>query len=470
MLHSPANEITIGIPSDPYSIDPIFSTDLSSRKINSFIFEKLFDDINVGTEKNHITKRSYWVKSGQKWALGVLLKNKFSSGKSITSDDVIFSLKRLRDFDGPRKNDYSFILDIKKISKFEFQIITDTKSDKYMELLSSSFASVYDAESFQNEKKFISTGPYSLETWERNDKIVLKRNPFYKENNLPEKLILRVLPQSATGVFLFKKKSLDVFKIPFFLVDEFRKSHSLVVKKQGNSVQYIAINNTNPCFDKNFRKALNFSINKKLIISKLLEGNAESVYGPLPKKYYPKVDKKETEETYRYDKDKAVMHLKRSTCYPEIMKRKLDFRMRGDDENKSVGLSIQKYLNEIGLSVSISPMEKIQLYKENGEKKGDLTLLTWYLDSDSIVNLIDPIFSSVSQGNGGNRSFYSNKFIQNQIDRIQKESALKKNKKYLKEIFEKIHEDAPWIFLWSVDENYIFSEKAKAFPRLQEFL
>ena len=56
-------------------------------------------------------------------------------------------------------------------------------------------------------------------------------------------------------------------------------------------------------------------------------------------------------------------------------------------------------------------MEKAPLYKENGEGKGDLTLLTWYADYPSIWNFLDPVFHEKKLGNGGNRSFYTNSNI-----------------------------------------------------------
>ena len=144
--------------------------------------------------------------------------------------------------------------------------------------------------------------------------------------------------------------------------------------------------------------------------------------------------------------------------------------MRGDDENKAVGLSVQKYLKDIGIDSLITPMEKIQLYKENGEKKGDLTLLTWYLDSESILNFLDPVFSSTNPGNGGNRSFYKNTLIQADIEKFRNGMDIKKNQNVLRKIFNTIEDDAPWIFLWSIDENYIISKKASQYPELPGFL
>jgi ABC-type transport system substrate-binding protein len=72
---------------------------------------------------------------------------------------------------------------------------------------------------------------------------------------------------------------------------------------------------------------------------------------------------------FSYNPEKAKEYLSKSSCYPKILERELDLRMRADDENKAKGLALQQYLVDIGLKVKINPMEKSSLYKENDEKK-----------------------------------------------------------------------------------------------------
>ncbi|MBE7410900.1 MAG: ABC transporter substrate-binding protein [Leptospiraceae bacterium] len=464
-----ANCVMMGIPSDPYSIDPLFSTDLSSKKLNQFLFERLFENKKGIFLKSRLIKKHTWKKKNGAWSLNFELNEiKFSTGEILTSKDVIFSLNRLRTENSPRRSDYTFILKFYKDSDKKFSILVDKKNRKIFELLSNSFSSIYQASSYGKEQIFISTGPYSLKNWNRNDEIQLTRNVFDLKKNLPQSIVLKVIPQSSTGIFLFKKNILDTLKIPYFLVGEFQRSGASIVKNKGSSIQYIAINNSNFCFDKNFRKALNYSIDKSLIVTKLLENHADLVYASLPPKYYSGLYRESKKLSYEYNLQQAITLLKKSKCYPEVTKRYFEFRMRGDDENRAIGLSIQKNLNDLGIHTKILPMEKIQLYKENGEGKGDLTLLSWFLDSDSILNYLDPLFSSLNFGNSGNRGFYNNQKIQTTILKARDGKSL--SQKELRDSFDTIEEDAPWIFLWSMDENYILSEKAKNFTLLKEFL
>ena len=132
--------------------------------------------------------------------------------------------------------------------------------------------------------------------------------------------------------------------------------------------------------------------------------------------------------------------------------------MRADDENKAKGLAIQQYLVDIGLKVKINPMEKSSLYKENDEKKGDITLLTWYLDYNSSLNFIDPLFASDSKGNAGNRAFYENEEINEIIKKSRIEGELEEEDQ--QRVMEILFKENPWIYLWTIHENYMVSERA----------
>ena len=230
-------------------------------------------------------------------------------------------------------------------------------------------------------------------------------------------------------------------------------------------MQYIAINHNNPCFDLPFRKALNLSVNRALIIEKIFESSASEINTSVTNEYLAQY----TEERfyYSYDLELAKKNLLESKCFPKITNEVLELRMRADDENKAKGAVLAQYFKELGLKISILPMEKTKLYKENGEKKGDLTLLTWYIDYDSIYNFIDPILASDSFGNGGNRSFYANKEVDEYIRKI------RINPDEVGSpigIIQSIKNDAPLVFLWSIHENYILSKKASRFPNLIDLI
>jgi peptide/nickel transport system substrate-binding protein len=445
---SPKTEkiITIALPSEPNTLDPLFATDLMSRKLNRVLFQKLFQKGKEGKLENDLAK-SFSIKNS---TLTIELKEGI-----LNSQDVVYSLERAKQEDHPTKSQYTILEKILVESASKLKIQFKGEPNSILELLSSTGSSIYKSKSNQ-DSSFVSSGKYKLENWVRNNYIDLQLQSLEYKNRLPSKVRLRFLQNTASAIYLFNRGQVDILKIPYYM-----SSHPTVEKEnlkfiKGKSIQYIAINLTEECFDSHFRKSLNYSIDRKKIISTIFDSYAQEIYESFPEQYIPK-NINLSNYKYDYNLSLAKEELKLSKCYPQILEREIDFRMRADDENKAKGPAIAQYLKSLGLKVKLKPMEKAPLYKENSQKKGDLTLLTWYIDYDSALNFIDPLFSSDSFGNGGNRAFFQNK----EMDQIILKS---RNNLYLSNIDQEramqiLRQENPWIFLWSLHENYLLPNK-----------
>lgn len=432
------DKIYISVSSDANTLDPIFTLDQTATKLNKLLFRKLFylDD--------NLVLRNDLVKEFKIEQNSLFLKLNESI---LNSDDVKFSLDRLRTETNPKKSIYKNISSIEIISNSELKFKYTNLNLKDLDNLSFPVSSIYKKENYQENKKFISDGKYELLKWDKNNFLELKD----KFNS--KKIKIQVLNNSSSAIYLFKNNLLDLMKIPYFLITDSNLKNEKILRIKGKSFQYLAINHTNPCFDKNFRRAINLSINRKLILDKVFNSYAEITENQVPKKYFNNPKNSFEPE---YDLEKAKLYLSNSKCFSELKQKEIEFRMRGDDENKTKGQAIATDLKKLGLKIKLLSFEKSNLYKENSEKKGDITLLTWYIDIDSITNFFDPIFASDQFGNGGNRSFYENEFVQSKILKF-------RNKTYdsndILELMKFIKEENPIGFLWSVDEIYVYSEK-----------
>ncbi|TGK87320.1 ABC transporter substrate-binding protein [Leptospira noumeaensis] len=455
---SPHFDLKIALPSDTAHLDPLFITDLSGQKLAKFIHQGLFTRTPSGFH-------SPWIQSFQKQPQPKKEVWRFQfNSLAPPLQDIEYSLSRLVSETYPRKGDYQFLIQVRVSADgfLELEFKQGTNETEWKEKLSLPFASIIGQKEW--EKQILKTyGKYKLTKWKKNEFLDLE---FQKgsDPNFPSKIRFLILPQSSTSLFLFRKNQLDAFKLTDFLLSLPEANSESTLTKKGRSVQYVTINQNNHCFDKHFRTALNLSIPRSLIISKLLENHADLSYGPIPMDYMEKIKDGFISTGELYNKTLAKVELEKSVCYPKIKSTSLEFRMRGDDENQTKGRAIKQALEEIGLTIKLRPMEKAPLYKENGEGKGDLTLLTWYSDFDSIWNFLDPLFHPAKMGNGGNRSFYHNNEIGKILDK-----PFKNNQDALL-VIEKIREDKPWIFLWSIQENYLVSKEFLRYNALVDFL
>jgi peptide/nickel transport system substrate-binding protein len=454
--------LKVGIHSEPSKLDPIFAIDLYSQKLNRLIFRQLFHQGKNKEDNYALVEASEW--RGQKQLYLKLQKTNSSHSIQIDAEDVQFCIERLIAEVGPRRSLYSAVIKkIEVLSTLEILLTYTSSKTKLIELLSLPPAAIYNKANFLEKKQFLSTGIYSIAHWDKNQSILLTRNESYpKKDMYPKTVNLLSVNESSNALFLFLKNELDVMKLPYFLTNHSVTQKGRIHRVKSRSVQYIAINHRKPCFDLNFRKALNHAIDKKKIIQKVFEKEATETVGPVPLEYFSMLSQEPF--FYEYNLSLAKELLSKSKCYPQILEQPLELRMKADDENKAKGIVLSQFFLNLGLQVKIKPMEKVNLYKENSSGLGDLTLLTWFIDYDSVFNFIDPLFDSNSFGNAGNRSFYQNHKIDHYIETMKRydlfEQAMteEQTKETVNAIYT-IYEDAPWVFLWSLNENYLISKK-----------
>ena len=103
IIEDNSNLLLVGIASDPTTLDPIYSVDLTSQKINSLLFIKLFQFKNDGRIDGELVEEFVFIGNVLKIKLTqIKTKNK----ANLKSTDVAYCLNRLRTEKGPRKSRY----------------------------------------------------------------------------------------------------------------------------------------------------------------------------------------------------------------------------------------------------------------------------------------------------------------------------------------------------------------------------
>jgi peptide/nickel transport system substrate-binding protein len=458
--------LRLGFPTDPTRLEPNFATDLTSEKISRLLYSPLVQK-KPGGKYRFLLGESYRFQKNPP-AISWKLRT------DIEPEEIARSFHTLIQTSSPKLEIFSSIISVRwnpSTFTLDFSLRPGTSETEILDLLSLPAAGILGK-----------TGPYNLESWKKGNSMVLHKNPWFRKNfpslegEFPERLEILVMPQSTSGLFLFSKGELDYLKLSDFLWNHPLTETHPVIQRRGRSVQYVAINSRNSCFDIHFRKALNLAIDRDKIIQKVLENQAERTLGPLPLSTWNELKKqsltnqkeiganlrdleRKNQTNLDYLPDLAVSELKKSKCYPEILRTPLDFRMRADDENQTKGRAVLEYIRKLGLNVRLKPMEKAPLYRENGLGQGDFTFLTWYADTPNATSFLDPVFLSSKKGNGGNRAHYENPEVDEAV----------KMRNNLKAI-DLLLKDLPWIYLWSIQENYLISEKLNQKQVLLEYL
>ncbi|HET8680135.1 MAG TPA: ABC transporter substrate-binding protein, partial [bacterium] len=139
----------------------------------------------------------------------------------------------------------------------------------------------------------VGTGPFKFQEWRSADRIVFVRNPDYQwgpkhVHTGPayiERLVLRIMPESAAQVAAFERNELSILGVPPTDVRRLQSGgkyafHTFLRKGVGLFMEFNVTKE--PFNDLRVRRAFNFAIEKKSVLQIGLEGLGEIAHGPLP--------------------------------------------------------------------------------------------------------------------------------------------------------------------------------------------
>ena len=204
-------------------------------------------------------------------------------GSPVTPDDVVWSLTRAGDPKGG--NPIQFIWG--NLSNFKVngsRVTADAKQFdpalfKWMAFLTGyvlpkAYFEKVGAEEF--EKKPVGSGPYMVDAFERNAFLRLKANPHYWGGKPPiDTVVFKFVTDASARVAEIESGSSDAtLEIPYEEFDRLKKKAGLAgVTTPVSDIGMIFITNVDPVMlDANVRHAMVQSVDKKLLVEKLLHG------------------------------------------------------------------------------------------------------------------------------------------------------------------------------------------------------
>lgn len=178
-----AEKIRIGSPYQTTTLDPIHSANAGSIETFGQLYSRLLRVDETGALAPGLAES--WEVSPDGTVITLVLRDaKFSNGEAITADDAIFSLLRVRD-----TPDSAYPAPMQMLDKAE---AIDAKTVKLtlksafapflgnLEVFNAGIVSKKDVEA-RGDKAFVenvvTSGPYMVEKWVPNDRLVIAPNP-----------------------------------------------------------------------------------------------------------------------------------------------------------------------------------------------------------------------------------------------------------------------------------------------------
>ncbi|TMV82310.1 ABC transporter substrate-binding protein, partial [Thioclava sp. BHET1] len=230
------------------------------------------------------------------------IRDRFSNGRAITPQDVVWSLKRAAN---PDNGIWSFLISaidtVTAPDAHTVQITLKHPDPAFLHALTVFDTAIMPEKEFEAEpgktdeekaRAFaqhpIGSGPFVLKSWDRGSTMTLVRNPHYwamGEDGKPlpylDSLVFKVIPDDATRILQLESGAIEGAEfIPYARVDELKKKADLDMELYPSTrVEYVTMNvrpelngAKNPLADPKVREALNYATNKQAIIQIVTHG------------------------------------------------------------------------------------------------------------------------------------------------------------------------------------------------------
>jgi peptide/nickel transport system substrate-binding protein len=510
---------------DAEKLNPLVSSDATATEISNYIFQGLLVVNRETYELDPVVAKSLPEISEDKLVYTFDLKENvtFSDGKPLTGEDIIFTLKVIKNPFTDAQSLRNYFIDMKKVElvdgnpykvrftmtkpffkalytfedlkivpkhllnkdniadKFSFedleQAALNPDPQKFKEM--QDFADFFNSQEVSRDPKYVvGSGPYKLENWITGQSITLVRNDnFWNRDNVPQypnKLIFKTIQDQTAALTALKNGEIDnmnVIKTEDFVEalktpEDYNLKKSLVGRP---TYSYIAWNEKSPLFsDKKVRLALSHLIDRKTIIDKLLYGLAVPIQSHV---YYKSDELNKNLAPIEFDIEKAKQLLKEAgwedTNGDGIIDKMIDGKRV---DFKFTFTNNQNPKRKQVLLVVIDALKKAGI-------QADIQDYEWsvFLDKQSKHQYdatygawvlgdgpSDPyqIFhSSQANDEGSNYISYNNPESDKIIEQLRVEFDPAKRKELIMRWQEIIYEDQPYTFLWSDITKFATSDR-----------
>jgi len=476
------NAIYVPLRANVKGFDPVHASDVYSTTVIAQVYEGLL--------KYHYLKRPYEVVPALSETMPVIsdkgltytFKIKkgvkfhddpcFSGGKGrdLVAQDFIYAFRRLSDpstqndgfwiFDGKikglnewvdalknKKADYSTPIEglqapddntlVIKLTQPYYQLL-------YVLTMPYAFAVPHEAvEKYGSEflNHPVGTGPFMFDSWVRNSKIVLKKNPNFRNETYPsdgspgdkeaglledagktlpfaDKVIFTEIPEDSPRWQNYMKGNFDFAEIP---ADNFdasiadKKMKPEIAAKgmklsitSGDDYTYISMNMKDPILGKNkdLRHALSLAHDTNGANIKFNNGHAIAAHGPIP----PDISGYEASFVNPYqrlDLEKAKELLKKAGYPGGKGLPELTFEALSDSKNRQAAEFFQQNMAAIGVKVVISSNTWPQFQDKVKNMKAQIFAIAWTADYPDGQDFLQ-LFYSKNLSPGPNDSNFSN--------------------------------------------------------------
>lgn len=398
----------------PKTFNPFNCKDNISALMSGIMYDGLLSSDPITGQPIPKLAKSYTISpDGKTYTIKLRHGIKWSDGKPITADDVVFTWKDIIFAGlGDTSTRDSIVIDnklptVRKIDNYTVEFITPKPFAPFVRMLSTPIApkhifmpavkkgnTYFDSFLSTNTKPkdFVVSGAFKLKEYVPAQRVVFERNPNYyeintKQQKLPylDKLVYLIVGDLNNEVLKFEAKELDVISLQGSKVARYKSlephsdfklynlgpdtgtmylSMNLNNRKDNKGKYYVNTDKQTWFQDLNFRTAVDYAIDRKNMVLNIANGIGAPLFTPesLNSIYLNKNLKP-------YDKNlyKSKELLKKSGFYLDKKGKLFDkhghrvefdlYTNAGNTEREAIGVMVKQDLEDLGMKVNFKPIE-----------------------------------------------------------------------------------------------------------------
>ncbi|CAB5103189.1 Oligopeptide ABC transporter, periplasmic oligopeptide-binding protein OppA (TC 3.A.1.5.1) [Olavius algarvensis associated proteobacterium Delta 3] len=324
----PAGMLRVGLSEEPRTLNIWLASDANSRKILSKIYQPLYQHDPETLELIPWLAADLPEYDPETVAYTVRLRGaRWSDGAELTSSDVAFTAKLIKEFRIPRHySRWKFVTRIETPDKrtvrfflknpkaifrsrsLTIPIVQQKEWEDIVRIARTKEKPLAELLNHQVESP-VGTGPFVLKQWREGAYLHMVRNPYFFGTGKTiagrqlgphiTDIVVKIFGTSDVAILALKKGTIDMFwwGIQPGYLDDLRNQDDIHVYFSEKSALYFMGFNLRkpPSDDPHLRRAIATLIDKNFIISRILQGFGTEMYSIIPPGnrywYYPEVEK-----------------------------------------------------------------------------------------------------------------------------------------------------------------------------------
>ncbi len=495
--------ITEGIIGMTNTVNPVLATSEADKDLVSLVYSGLMRKKSDGTLIPDLAIDYPIISPDGKTYTFKLKENvKFHNGKSLTIDDIIFTIEKIKDpsLKSPKK----IIWDNINVKKIDDSTIEFSLPEPYIYFLDNTTIGILPSSLWKkvNPSEFsisplnikaIGSGPYKIQSVSKNSDGIPEKyelesfngftlgKPHIKEINIISYANEKELIKALNSGSINQTNGISANNIK----DIKENDYNVTTATLSRSFGLFFNNSKNKVLeDTSIIKAINVGIDRQMIINQVLSSYGTPINNPIPESlidyendipsktdeainlleksgwtirdngFRSKGGEVVTTQTKKVNGKNITKEVKTNTPLVELS---ISITTGDTPELKSTALLLKEQLEKIGIKVDIKIYESGQLSKLIEDRDYEVLLFGQIINNES--NLYSFWHSSQKTAPGLNIAMYNNKKVDAILESIQDTPSLEKRIPKYEDLFKEFNTNIGAVFIYSPKYLYITSKK-----------